>query len=93
MGKTWANLVDSDDFFTWSNLPLTSETSGYLSTDNNSLTYLNPLDVLEVNQVAQFSISLVFNKDMNSNSIQENTVEENFITLEKKKLWIQHQML
>lgn len=87
MGKTWANLVDSDDFFTWSNLPLTSETGGYLSTDNNSLTYLNPLDVLEVNQVAQFSISLVFNKDMNSNSIQENTIEENsYYTGEEESL-------
>lgn len=76
INKKWMNLVDDDTYFTWSNIPISSETEGYLSTLNNSLSFSQPKTVLENNGVVQFSIGLVFNRNMNNMSIQENSISE-----------------
>ena len=78
MGKKWSNLVDTDDFFSWTNIPMASDTGGYLSTANNNLSYTNPLTIMETDGTATFSISLVFNKDIESGTVmvQGNTESE-----------------
>ena len=82
MGKKWSNLVNTDEYFEWTNVPMVSDTEGYLSTSNNSLTYSNAQQAMEDDGTAKFSVSLVFNKNNNnimgagSNSGEEGEGEE-----------------
>lgn len=66
MGKKWSNLVNTDEYFEWTNVPMVSDTEGYLSTSNNSLTYSNAQQAMEDDGTAKFSVSLVFNKNNNN---------------------------
>ena len=76
ISKKWMNLVDNDSYFTWNNIPIPSETDGNISTLNNTLSFNQPKTILENNGKVQFTISLVFNKNMNNMSIQENSISE-----------------
>ena len=66
MGKKWSNLVNTDEYFEWTNVPMISDTEGYLSTSNNSLIYSNAQQAMEDDGTAKFSVSLVFNKNNNN---------------------------
>ena len=74
VNKQWLNLVDNSSVFTWANTPISSETEGYISTLNNSLSYSQPKSALTSDSATSFSVSLVFNKDLSQMSVQENFV-------------------
>jgi len=76
MSKNWTNMVDTDDHFTWSEKPISSQSDCYLSTKGNILSHKSPKTLLENNSTVQFSIVMVFNgTSTTANSVQSNVVK------------------